>query len=192
MRDVLSDMPYALIAVEDIVSRAEISRATFYRHFTSKFAVGKAIHDEFWPHLFELYSGFLSLRNPSDKAVARWLRSIVDYYQTNKPLAMAFQQMVAIEPEFQPITDHISIEIIRTIANSSPKLKHVLDETQRGRQARVEARLFLEQLDDFCYAVAVRGWMEDPRDVESGVKVMCRNFRRLIEDLAGPESPAES
>ena len=187
-RDVLDEMPYALVAVEDIIARAGISRATFYRHFASKFAVGKALHDEFWPRLFKLYDGLSATQNPTEQALARWIGTLLDFYRSERTLVIAFQQMMVIEPEFEPIVNQISLEIIRMFASSSPALACLLEESRRGRRARVDARLVLEQLDDFLYAAVVHDWMED---VEDGVRVMARNFRRLLDDLASPSQTTQ-
>ncbi|HLG90444.1 MAG TPA: helix-turn-helix domain-containing protein [Alphaproteobacteria bacterium] len=180
-REVFNEMPYALVAVEDIIARAGVSRATFYRHFPSKFAVGKALHDEFWPRLFALYRGLAEMRDSGEQALARWVRTILDFYRSEKTLVVAFQQMMVIEPEFEPTVNQISLEVIRTLAASRASLGHLLEKSRRGRSARVEARLVLEQLDDFLYAAVVHDWMEE---VDDGVRVMARNFRRLLDDLA--------
>ncbi len=36
---VLETQPYPLLAVEDVIAEAQVSRTTFYRHFDSKFAI---------------------------------------------------------------------------------------------------------------------------------------------------------
>ncbi len=185
-RDVLEELPYALVAVEDIIARAEVSRATFYRHFASKFAVGTALHDEFWPRLFELYSGLAGKQELTEQDFAQWIRTILGFYRQERTLVSAFRQMMTIEPEFAPIMDRISGQVIEVFAGSSPVLARLVENSPAGRMARVDARLLLSQLDDFCYAAAFHTWMED---VEDGVRVVARNFRRFVEDLCHTDSP---
>lgn len=179
-REVLEERPYALVAVEDILARGGISRATFYRHFASKFAVGKALHDEFWPRLFALYQGLSEMRDPTEQSFGQWIRKVLDFYRSERTLVIAFQQMMVIEPEFEPTVNQVSLEVMKALAASSPSLAYLLEESKRGRRARMDARLLLEQLDDFFYAAVAHDWIED---VDDGVVIMARNLQRLVEDL---------
>src|ERR1700722_3973666 len=48
-RDAFGQASYAGAAIDDIVKRAGLNCSTFYRPFDSKFAIAKALFEQFWP-----------------------------------------------------------------------------------------------------------------------------------------------
>src|SRR5277367_3569882 len=54
-KTVLADLPYAVMAVEDVIAEAQVSRTTFYRHFDGKFAIFRELHKPFSEALHRIY-----------------------------------------------------------------------------------------------------------------------------------------
>jgi hypothetical protein len=55
------------------------------------------------------------------------------------------------------------------------------EDTPSGAIARIDGRLMLSQLNDFCYGLVVYEWQIDRRD---GLRIMARNLSRFIGDQA--------
>ena len=181
MREALEAMPYASIAVEDIAARAELSRVTFYKHFASKFEIGRVLHDEFRPRIFEVYKKFAEHGAPDRVHIARCIDGLLDFYEREKQLIIAFGQMMVVEPEFIPVVDQQARDIMDYWGRSIPALAIMLDEGHRGEVARIDGRLMLSQLNDFCYGMVVYRWKIDRAD---GLRIMARNISRFMGDQA--------
>jgi AcrR family transcriptional regulator len=181
MREALEAMPYASIAVEDIAARAELSRVTFYKHFASKFEIGRLLHDEFKPRIFEVYRTFAESPSPTFDHIAACIDRLLDFYAREKQLIIAFGQMMVVEPEFVPVVDQQARDIMEYWGRSIPALAVMLDDGHRGEIARIDGRLMLSQLNDFCYGMVVYRWTIDRAD---GLRIMARNVSRFISDQA--------
>lgn len=177
-KEVLSETPYAAMRVEDVIARAGISRATFYKHFDSKFAIGRALHAEFSPRLYAHYDLLLDYNDPTEAQLIDWVQRLVDLYRREKDLIVTFAHMLAIEPEFHPIM----IDIIRQTedrwAERLPAFRVPGSNMPDAMRARIESRLLLRQLNDFCYEVAIFDW---PIDVEEGCRIVGGYFRAFLE-----------
>jgi len=181
MREALLVMPYAAIAVEDIAARAELSRVTFYKHFESKYQIGKVLHDQFRPLMFAQYRKFAEPGPPDLAGIVRWIDQLLDFYAQEKRLIIAFGQMMVVEPEFTPVVEQQSRDILGSWADSIPSLAVMRQDTPAGAIARIDGRLILSQLNDFCYGLVVYEWRIDRRD---GLHIMARNLSRFISDQA--------
>lgn len=181
MRSALSVMSYADIAVEDIAARAQLSRATFYKHFSSKFEVALVLHTELRPRLLECYRPFAQDPKPDLHNIMACVDRLVDFYQSEREVIIAFSQMMVMEPEFIPVTEDQIREILDTWAYTMPSLALISENSPRGEFARIDARLMLNQLNDFCYAVAI---YQLPINRADGLRIMARNVCRFFEDQA--------
>jgi AcrR family transcriptional regulator len=186
-KEVLAETPYADIAVEDVIARAGISRATFYKHFDSKFAIGRELHAEFAPRLYAHYDMLLNHDDPTEGQLVDWVNRLVALYRSERDLIVTFAHMLAIEPGFHPLM----IDVIRRTeerwAERIPAFRVPGSGGPDAMRARIESRLLLRQLNDFCYEVAIFDW---PVDVEEGCRIVGGYFRAFLERY-GP-SPARS
>ncbi len=69
-RSVLAEKSYIAMAIEDVIARATVSRATFYKHFDSKFAIGRELHREFAPQLTAAYDVLLAYDDRTEAELA--------------------------------------------------------------------------------------------------------------------------
>src|SRR5260370_17566786 len=79
-RAVLAEKSYAAMAIEDVIARANVSRATFYKYFDSKFAIGSELHREFAPRLSAVYDVLLSHADPTEAELITWTNQLVELY----------------------------------------------------------------------------------------------------------------
>jgi AcrR family transcriptional regulator len=177
-RAVLAEKSYAAMAIEDVIARANVSRATFYKYFDSKFAIGRELHREFAPRLSAVYDVLLSHDNPTEAELVDWVEQVVELYRREKDLIVTFAHMLATEPAFHPIMIDIIRETELRWAKRIPAFRLPASDAPDSMRARIESRLLLRQLNDFCYEVAIFDW---PIDVTEGCRIMAGYFRAFFD-----------
>jgi AcrR family transcriptional regulator len=177
-KDVLSERSYASIAIEDVIARAGVSRATFYKYFDRKFAIGRELHAEFAPRLYTVYDILLNFPDPTEQQLIDWIKRVVELYQAEKDLIVTFAHLLAIEPDFHPIMINIISETEQRWAATIPAFRVPGSSSPLAMQARIESRLLLRQINDFCYEVAIFGW---DIDVTEGCRIMAGYFRSFLD-----------
>jgi AcrR family transcriptional regulator len=175
---VLAEKSYAAMAIEDVTARANVSRATFYKYFDSKFAIGRALHAEFAPRLSAVYDILMSYVDPTEAELVDWIKQVVELYRQEKDLIVTFAHMLATEPAFHPIMIGIIRETELRWAKRIPAFRLPASDAPEAMRARIESRLLLRQLNDFCYEVAIFDW---PIDVTEGCRIMAGYFRAFFD-----------
>jgi AcrR family transcriptional regulator len=176
---------YAATTVDDIVKKAHVSRATFYRHFDDKWAIANEIFGQLDSTFLALYDELASYDDPSEAQISEWLNRLLEILKAHKPLVRAMREADTIERESDNTPTIMHEALISRLAKRIPAFQLAASATEKGVEARVGAHLLMLQFDEFCYAVAVRGSI----DCAIGVRVMARLFRRFIEEY--PRSPEE-
>ena len=180
-KTVLADMPYALMAVEDVIAEAQVSRTTFYRHFDSKFAIFRELHRPFLAALYEVYDGLGAHPDPTVKQIADWVRSFLDFYRREIILVRAYWNIYSIEPEFNPIAETITETICRRLAETLPAFRRSLAEGKAGMAARIEARLLFQEINNVGIEAVVRGW---DLDTETAIGILARRIHGFLQAYA--------
>jgi AcrR family transcriptional regulator len=175
---VLAEKSYAAMAIEDVIARANVSRATFYKYFDSKFAIGRELHREFAPRLSAVYDVLLSHDDPTEAELVDWIKQVVELYRQEKDLIVTFAHMLATEPAFHPIMIGIIRETELRWAKRIPAFRLPASDAPEAMRARIESRLLLRQLNDFCYEVAIFDW---PIDITEGCRIMAGYFRAFFD-----------
>ena len=65
--DLLSGKPFAEITIQDIADKADISRSTFYDHYTDKYQLIDTIYSEITERFFEMAEIYFNPRSHEDK-----------------------------------------------------------------------------------------------------------------------------
>ena len=177
-KEVLSEIPYASMRVEDVIARAGISRATFYKHFDSKFDIGRELHAEFAPRLYSHYDVLLDYTDPTEAELVDWVNRLVVLYRDERDLMVTFAHMLAIEPKFHAMMINVIRETEERWAARIPAFRVPSSDAPDAMRARIESRLLLRQLNDYCYEVAIFDW---PIDVTEGCRIMAGYFRGFLE-----------
>jgi AcrR family transcriptional regulator len=175
---VLAEKTYTAMAIEDVLAQANVSRATFYKHFDSKFAIGRELHREFAPRLTAIYDVLLTYDDPTEAELADWVMQVVELYRENRDLIVTFAHMLATEPAFHPIMIDIIRETELRWARRIPAFRLPASGTPEAMRAHIESRLLLRQLNDFCYEVAIFDW---PIDITEGCRIMAGYFRTFFD-----------
>ena len=170
---------YATTTVDDIVKRAQVSRATFYRHFYDKSAIASETLGQLDPTFLALYDKLATCDDPSEGVIADWLNQLLDVLIAHKGLVRAMREADTIERASDNSLTEMHEALIQRLATRIPAFKLATQATELGLEARVGAHLLMLQFDEFCYAVAVR----ESIDRTIGVPVMARLFRQFIDDV---------
>src|ERR1700761_4734146 len=123
-REAFAQSSYAGAAIDDIVKRAGVNRSTFYRHFDSKFAIAKALFEQFWPRLFAQYGSLAPAGAlPTDEEIDRWIDGFLTLYNPNPRLLDISAQIGTLEPEGSQWERAIREENIRLLGRNIPAFR---------------------------------------------------------------------
>lgn len=184
-RRAFEERGYSAVTVDDITSRAGTSRGTFYLHFTKATVLQALLGEAFGltddaPAAAKLPTNLVVADLSDLDAIRTWLTAYVRVWQTHRPLARAWMEGDAIDPELGSMTD-------RRIARAVEALSRRIVEGHRNRgvtidheQARATAALMDLQLQYFCYHVVGR---ELNVSVAAGIEAMARHWH---SSLHGP------
>src|SRR5581483_7422299 len=80
------ELGYYAANVEDIITRAKVSRATLYKHYKSKLAVAEALMGEMGHRQAEAYDRLSMVEEADHAAIVAWLNEIIEINEQNKTL----------------------------------------------------------------------------------------------------------
>ena len=175
-REAFAEGSYAGAAIDDIVKRAGVNRSTFYRHFDSKFAIARALFEQFWPQLFAQYASFAPVGNlPTDEEIDRWIGGFLAVYRPNRPLLDISVQIGILEPEGTGWENAIRQEVIRLLGRRIPAFSRAQAE-DASADARIRVWLLLMQLELCLFEIA----FNPTADRAATVRVLGEQFRVFI------------
>lgn len=175
-RDAFAQNSYAGAAIDDIVKRAGVNRSTFYRHFDSKFAIAKALFEQFWPRLFAQYGSLAPAGElPTDEEIDRWIDGFLTLYHPNRPLLDISVQVGILEPEGGHWERAIRQEVIRLLGRHMPAFREAQAE-DASPDARIRSWLLLMQVELCLFDIAFNPAADRP----ATVRVLGEQFRAFI------------
>lgn len=168
---------YAAVSVEDILSAAEVSRPTFYRHFRNKGQLAAELYSDLTASSMPR---FLAIRDQDwrDGAVVEaWILSLFDADRAKKRRHEVFALAMAQTPELVEPARQTIRDLIAGFAASIPAF--ALDpDLPEHRERWLEAWLIVfEILDQSNHAALGTGEANDPLII----RIMARRFLRFVE-----------
>ncbi|WP_024794458.1 TetR/AcrR family transcriptional regulator [Tomitella biformata] len=165
-RELFVSRGYAAVTIDDIASAVGCSRATFYLHFSSKIDVLQKISAETMEQrAVAVYADLdQALEEGTQEAFTAWVRQSLAWFETNKDILPAWDEALALEPEFKEIAK----KAIYDLPMAMPKY---LARWGDGRQdeARLRIELLVSQLERFFTRWAVQGTIEFSGDAAADV-----------------------
>jgi AcrR family transcriptional regulator len=145
---------YAATTIDDVVSAAGATRATFYLHFGGKVDLIAEIHKRIEPELERVNEELTAaIRDGQRAAIARWLDSAFRLWESLKDVASAQQEAAASEPQIRAA---MTASYDRAIAAIVEGFR------QAGRwnsgQRKVRAILMYSQLQNVFHRWMRVGW----------------------------------
>ncbi|NMM90546.1 TetR family transcriptional regulator [Rhodococcus sp. SRB_17] len=182
-RTLFEERGYAAVTVDDIASVVGCSRATFYVHFPSRVEMLKTIGAA--GMATSALASYMDLDEVLDSGsraeFTLWLEQSFDWFDENKRLLPAWDEAVALEPEFR-ITARDGIS---GLPDAMPKYLSRWPADEQD-EARLRVELLVTQLERFFTRWAVQGTIDVTR----------AQAARVLTDIwfpalspADPESP---
>lgn len=155
LRGLVSEKPYDDIAIEDVLTAASVSRATFYRHFKSKLDVACALYDNAIRGALSHFERLACIADGDEEAAIRWVRGVVSIYRTNGPVSGLILHLGVIDRDFHIRQRNDRLFMIRHLARTVPSLALILEDDPAALATLIRADLWLLLLDRACVEMAV-------------------------------------
>ncbi|NKQ51625.1 TetR/AcrR family transcriptional regulator [Amycolatopsis sp. K13G38] len=152
---------YAAVTIDDITAATGCSRATFYLHFSGKPDILQKIGAETMAQRAVAVYADLDevLGSGSPAEFTRWMRRAVAWFEANQDILPAWDEAVALEPDFKAIARQAVAELPaampRYLASWGPGRRH---------EAHLRIELLVSQLERFFTRWAVQGTIESTAD----------------------------
>ncbi len=150
---------YVGVTIDGIASEVGCSRATFYLHFSGKTEILQKISAETMQQravaVYEDLDTVLESRSRAE--FTDWMRRAVAWFEANQAILPAWDEAVALEPEFRVIAKRA----IHDLPAAMPRYLERWGEDRRD-EARLRIELLVSQLERFFTRWAVQGTIEFP------------------------------
>ncbi|MDP3675634.1 MAG: TetR/AcrR family transcriptional regulator [Novosphingobium sp.] len=181
LRGLIGDKPYDVIAIDDILAAASVSRATFYRHFKAKRDVALALYEAVMAGSLDHFRALGALRPGDHAAAVKWVEGLVAIYRGNGAASALILQLGASDPVIHRRLRADRQWLIAELAALAPGFAATRGDSEAAQRARVRADLWLVMLDRVCVEIAVH----EPLPLAG------HYIERVAEELGGLPRPIE-
>lgn len=158
------DKGYPNTSVEDVIVRADVSRATFYKHFSNKFSLAEALVDEMVFRQDHAYDKLATIENPTQGDIVAWLETLYGIFSGNKILLSVLFELLGAEPNLREASSAANLRRIRKLAKSLSAFRERSPTDVGNAAAHDRALLLVTEIDTIFFRLSVSGWDID-RDV---------------------------
>jgi AcrR family transcriptional regulator len=145
--DIFIEKSYNGATVDDILVRADVSRPTFYRYFSSKFDLAVSLVRTKGVESLAPFEAFVAAGDTRPAAVRAMVVAILDFYDQNNALVRVMTEVAAINPDYLSEIDTAFGHAARRLGAVFPAF------SSRGSGAKrraTRARLLLNQIAITC------------------------------------------
>ena len=141
---------YSQATIDDIISAAGISRATFYVHFDSKLALATEIYDGISDSWIKIFDRLITL-SPSKTDYKKWVFCLVDLYFDHGYITPLFEQLLLSEETFRQRMKIERDQLIDRLADGGlPGCVAATGSDRAAQLQRARLQLLLQRLDQIC------------------------------------------
>ena len=155
--EVFCERGYLDTSVEHILSRADVSRAAFYRQFDSKLVLVCALASDFVPNWHPIFDALMALQASQLAELEQWAACYIDFHRENAAICGLLTQVAALEDRLYWQLVEQRDALIDDLGGCFGAFRRAADDPAM----RLRARLLLNQIDETCFLV-VRGRVPDP------------------------------
>jgi AcrR family transcriptional regulator len=149
--EVFLEKGYSAATIDDIVSAAGASRATFYLHFDAKVQLVTELIQPARVDAQRLFEELGGMSEPSREGMEEWLARIVGYWETHRNKLDVTTQAIVVEPElaadYYATTDRLVDALTQLIRRQAGDV---------DEESRLRAAMLCIGLERFCYFWIVR------------------------------------
>jgi AcrR family transcriptional regulator len=144
--DIFGKDGYVAPSVDDIVRRADTTRATFYKHFDGKYALAVAYFVEEQQSILPYWAELTFRAAKDEHAVVQWLERLFEAHAARGHTFRAFTEMATIELNFREHAVALVDKIIETLGTQIPSFKGASGRAKAVQRRRVAALLLINQI----------------------------------------------
>jgi AcrR family transcriptional regulator len=166
---------YNATPVDMIISIAGVSRATFYKYFTSKFDVAKGLITSFMPKLDALFDTLPA--QPTTAEAREFVYRLLRLYEDNRQSTCLFGEVGGSEPGFFPEMLAFHENLLRRLGDRIPAFRKSVSGRPEDSERHVIAHLQIHHLFGFASSVVSKGWQTD---VDAGATYLAAQLANFI------------
>jgi|JI10StandDraft_1071094.scaffolds.fasta_scaffold22947_5 AcrR family transcriptional regulator len=179
---VLSERGYSATSVDEIATRAGVSRPTFYAYFTDKLAVVSELSDNLEKEVLRGYRKLAAMGPSPDRAgLVHWVTKRVAETRKQSSYIRIFGQVSAAEPSFYGVARGHRVGVFAMLGESMPAFRAAARDPKSVMAVR--AQMLFDQLELVC-SMIVLDWDGDPA---IAIELMAEQIEHFIK-LGDPVS----
>lgn len=175
--EVFSERGYLDTSVEHILSRADVSRAAFYRQFDSKLALVCAVASDFVPKWRPVFDALMALQSPQVTELEQWVIRFIDFHREHAAVCGLLTQVAGLEDRLYWQLAEQRDALIDDLGGRFSAFRRAAEDPAM----RLRARLLLGQIDETCFLI-VRGRVPDPG--HHAPRLIAEQIHALLNDAA--------
>jgi AcrR family transcriptional regulator len=175
---------YAATAIETIAAEAGVSRATFYRHFDGKYAVGRLFVQTQHALALDLWSQLKEGPAHDFDAVCSWLSGIFAFQTERADVSRIYSELWQSEPEFHAQGTGFFEAAIAKLGESIVAFARITGSSSNASALRAEAWIMVCAIVEQANLAATR---LPPMRGTLLIEALARQFVNLVE--AGDKLP---
>ena len=180
--DIFASTPYVYATIDDLIRAAKISRATFYDHFESKFALATAIYDGIAADWIGHFDRLAELDPTHEDDLRQWIAALAQLYVAHGYVTPLVEQLAIFEQSFRTRLDHDRDALIDRLAQTGlPGFAAATGTDCAARLQRARLRLLLNRLDQVCGMLTRPGGIPSD-DGDAYISLLAEELgQRLVE-----------
>jgi AcrR family transcriptional regulator len=172
---VLSERGYSSTSVDEIATRAGVSRPTFYAYFPDKLAVVSALSDNLEKEVLRGYQKLAAMGPSPDRAsLVNWVTKRVAETRKQSSYIRIFGQVSAAEPSFYGVARGHRVGVFAMLGEKIPAFRAAASDPKCVMAVR--AHMLFDQLELVCSMIAL-DW---DADSDIAIDLMAEQIEHLI------------
>ena len=154
-RECLTQKPFELVTIEDILVAASISRGTFYRHFKSKMDVALALYEQAFARAFAHFPRLADVRDVH--SAVSWINEMAEYYRQEAQASMLILDLGTTDSGFHRRQQRDRHSLIEHLGKTVPAFQQAIGTSGAAQLQHARADLILMRIDRICVEKVIHG-----------------------------------
>ncbi len=182
-----AEFGYSKTTIDDIAAAANVSRPTFYLHFSTKFEIVQEISRGFRVGIYDVYRLLAGLGHPTFRQIREWVDGYVRFCEANQRAVSTLLSIAPSEPDAAAVRADVYQHSLEILGGSISAFGAAASGSDP--EIRAAALLILLQLESLARLSAEKSPMFDGAALNAAVSKSLFDF---IYRYASEESAEES